>query len=97
MLILTALAAPIAAQQTGPPASVTCQVAGYDVILVNVGTEPLVKGSEIAWVVRFARMESTHQLTEMLEPGRMVFLTGALGSSYLNTNTPCEIVPSSAQ
>lgn len=77
---------------TGNPEQVVaCQVAGYDLILTNSGTETLPIGSALAWAVRFARVEGVHVLTRPLAQNERVFLVGANGSSYLTTNTPCTV------
>ncbi|MDH3264840.1 MAG: hypothetical protein OEM24_12700 [Paracoccaceae bacterium] len=100
ILLLAALAAaPAAAQQADAPAPegegegeespVICQVSGYDVVIVNPGTAPLAAGIGVSWSVRFARMEGVHVLDSDLAPGAIHVLTGALGSSYLSTRTPC--------
>lgn len=95
--LLAAIAAlPALAQQPaadGAAAPVTCQVAGYDVVIVNSGPAPLLAGTAIAWEVRFARMAGVHDLAADLAPGAVHILTGALGSSYLGTRTPCRAAP----
>lgn len=78
-------------EEAGPLTALTCQVSGYDVILINGGTEPIAVGTEVKWSVPFARQEGTHTLEKDLEPGSMAFLSGALGSSFLDSSTPCEI------
>jgi hypothetical protein len=68
---------------------VACKVDGYDVVLSHSGTKPLPEGSALAWSVPFARSEGVHVLERALAPGRVVVLTGALGSSYLTSATEC--------
>jgi hypothetical protein len=93
LALLAAISCPAAAQV--PPAQepeetdVSCLVDGYDVILVNPGTEPLVAGTPIAWSVRFARAQGVHALEKELAPAARHVLTGALGSSYLDGRTIC--------
>lgn len=70
--------------------SVICQVSGYDVVILNIGTTPIEAGIGVAWSVRFARMEGIHVLDSGLAPGAVHVLTGALGSSYLSTRTRCD-------
>ncbi len=67
----------------------TCSVAAYDVILKNEGDAPIPAGTVLTWEVRFARLDGTHRLEADLAPGGMVYLTGALVSSYLNPRVPC--------
>lgn len=85
------------AEEAGTPAALTCQVSGYDVILINGGAETIAEGTEIEWSVPFARQEGVHILDRDLEPEAMVFLSGALGSSFLESSTPCEIGPSEGE
>ncbi len=98
MLLGTALAA-LAAAIAGPARpqapgtaepAVACEVAGYDVIIVNQGSGPIPPGTKVEWSVPFARMQGELSLTRALEPDRPVFLTGALGSSYLTPDTDCQ-------
>ena len=98
MLLGTALAAltiaitgPARAQTPGTAESaVACEVAGYDVIIVNQGIGPIPAGTRVEWSVPFARMQGELSLAKALEPDRPVFLTGALGSSYLTPDTDCQ-------
>lgn len=77
------------AQQEPFNAGVACSVSGYDVIIRNTGTEPIASGSAVNWSVRFARMEGSHVLTAVLEPGGRVFVNGALGSNFLSSSAEC--------
>lgn len=91
-LLAAFFAASAPAQQVAAEAEspVICQVSGYDVVIVNRGATALAAGTGVAWSVRFARMEGIHLLESALAPGAIHVLTGALGSSYLGTRTPCE-------
>jgi hypothetical protein len=77
------------AAETGAQRTATCSVAAYDVILKNEGDAPIPAGTVLTWEVRFARLDGTHKLEADLAPGGMVYLTGALVSSYLNPRVPC--------
>jgi hypothetical protein len=68
---------------------VACSVSGYDVIIRNTGTDPIASGMAVNWSVPFARVEGSHALTAVLEPGGRVFLTGALGSNFLSSSAEC--------
>lgn len=68
---------------------VACEVAGYDVIIVNQSLESIPAGTKVEWSVPFARSQGNHTLARNLEAERPVFLTGALGSSYLDPDTDC--------
>lgn len=81
----------VIAQDAADESPVRCKVSGYDVIVYNEGTEPVPLGTVIAWSVPFARMEAEHTLTADLEPGDRVFLSGALGASFLGSSTPCSL------
>lgn len=69
--------------------AIACEVAGYDVIIFNQSARPVPAGTNVEWSVPFARSDGKLTLTKVLEPGRAVFLTGALGSSYLDPDTDC--------
>jgi hypothetical protein len=86
---LLLLAAAGAAAQTADAPPATCRVDGYDVVLINTGTDPLPQGTGFGWSVPFARAEGVHVLEGDLAPGRVIVLTGALGSSFLRTTTEC--------
>ena len=84
------------AEATDPTETVTdsafdlrCVVNGYDVAIINDGPESQPVGTSLAWEVAFARMQGTLVLTRPLDPDNSTFITAALGSSYLNTRTPC--------
>ena len=86
-----AIASPACAQTQGTAEpAVACEVAGYDVIIVNQGSGPIPAGTKVEWSVPFAREQGELSLTKALEPDRPVFLTGALGSSYLTSDTDCQ-------
>lgn len=68
---------------------VACSVSGYDVIIRNTGTDPIASGASVNWSVPFARVEGSHALTAVLDPGGRVFLTGALGSNFLSSSAEC--------
>ncbi len=74
-----------------PVPGLECITTGYDLVLVNNGTEPLAAGTALYWSVRFVRLEGTHMLTADLPPGGSVHLTGALVSTYLGKPKPCVI------
>ncbi len=86
----------VVAQQAeaAPPAlnamAVTCSVSGYEVLLKNAGSDTWPTGTTIAWSVRFAKMAGTHTIDRPVEPGAIVFLASALGSSYLDPRKKCE-------
>ncbi len=90
-LFALVIVAPAAASETPPatPLSVQCEVSGYDVLLINSGTEDLPTGTVIAWSVERARSAGQETLTRPLSPDRFVLLTGANGESYLGTGVPC--------
>jgi len=88
IVALAAAATPAAGQPDDPPA-VVCRVDGYDVVILNPGETPLAAGAGIRWSVRIARSEGLHVLSRPLEPGRVVVLTGALGSSFLEPGDGC--------
>ena len=90
LVVITALVGQAVAQ-TGEAVAVTCKVEGYDVVLVNGGDSALPAETVLDWSVPFARAEGSHRLERALDPGRIVVLTGALGSSYLGTRTRCLI------
>lgn len=73
------------------PDRVSCRVEGYDVALINNGEEALAEGTIIHWSVPFARADGRHELVRPLEPGRLVMIGGALGSSYLDPQTECHV------
>ncbi|GLQ53955.1 hypothetical protein [Devosia nitrariae] len=75
-------------QEPGDP-GVVCSVSGYDVIIRNTGTDPIASGAAVNWSVPFARVEGSHALTAVLDPGGRVFLTGALGSNFLSSSAEC--------
>lgn len=77
------------AQEEPADAGVACSVSGYDVIIRNEGTDPIASGASVNWSVPFARMEGSHVLTAVLDPGGRVFLTGALGSNFLSSDAEC--------
>lgn len=79
------------AQQEPADPSVACRVSGYDVIIRNTGTEPIASGVSVDWSVPFARMEGSHVLTAVLDPGARVFLNGALGSNFLSSSAECVV------
>lgn len=79
------------ADATGNGAAISCQTAGYDLILTNSGDVDLPEGTEIAWAVRFARVEGVHMLSRTLEPGKRVVIVAATDPSYLTTDTPCTV------
>ncbi len=86
-----AITGPACAQAQGATEPVVaCEVAGYDVIIVNQGSGPIPAGTKVQWSVPFAREQGELSLTRALEPERPVFLTGALGSSYLTADTDCQ-------
>lgn len=70
-----------------PP--VVCKVSGYDVIVSNAGDVPIAAGTRITWSVRFARRQGEYALASDLQPGISVFLSGALGSNFLDSDRPC--------
>lgn len=72
-------------------AAISCQTAGYDLILINSGDVALAEGTEIAWAVDFARAEGFHVLNRPLEPGRRIVIVAATDPSYLTTDTPCRV------
>lgn len=73
----------------GPPV-IVCTVAGYDVIIHNTGTDPIVSGTPVDWSVPFARKQGSHLLTGELEPGGRVFLSGILSPSWMEPGGDCE-------
>jgi hypothetical protein len=73
----------------GDPAALTCTVLGYDVIIRNPGSDPIGSGASLEWSVPFARMEGSHVLTAELEPEGRLFLSGILGSNYLDAGAEC--------
>jgi hypothetical protein len=77
----------------GEPAVLTCAVSGYDVIIRNIGAEPIASGASVVWSVPFARMEGSHVLTAELEPEGRLFLSGVLGSNYLDPGAECMASP----
>jgi hypothetical protein len=79
-----------AEQEAGAAEAVDCNVSGYDVIVHNRGADPIASGASVLWSVPFARKDGNHVLTEELEPGGRVFLTGALGSDFLSAEAECE-------
>lgn len=68
-----------------------CEVNGYDLIIRNAGEETFPVGKPIEWTVRFSRSEGVHALEKPFRPGDRVYLTGALGASYLEPGTPCAV------
>ena len=87
--LATAPAGAQSAAETGATGTATCSVAAYDVILKNEGQAPIPAGTVLSWEGRFARLDGAHRLETDLAPGGMVYLTGALVSSYLNPRVPC--------
>lgn len=82
------------AQEGGEPAPrIVCSVAGYDVLIENLGGTPVAAGTEIHWSVPFARRDGVHRFDEPLEPGGRVFLSTALGATFLDPGRPCEVTP----
>ncbi len=81
------------------PGGLVCRPAGYDVVIVNEGPDPLPPGTVVAWEVPFARASGTAALTAPLPPGGQVVLTAVLGSTYLAGPRPCtaEALPSSGE
>lgn len=75
--------------QESDPVPLGCEAAGYDVIVYNEGSEAVPAGTTLDWTVRFARKEGTHTLPADLEPNGREFISGALGSNYLEGSTPC--------
>jgi hypothetical protein len=85
-----ASALPVLAQDDAA-SPLECEVNGYDLILRNGGENAIATGLAIAWTVRFSRSEGVHVLEKPFEPGARVYLTGALGASYLEPGTPCTV------
>ena len=77
------------AEEAAIDEGLTCQVSGYDVVLLNGGPEAIGEGTEVVWNVPFARKDGRHVLTRPLEAGGTVFLSGVLGASYLDPKKPC--------
>jgi hypothetical protein len=69
---------------------VACEVAGYDVIIRNPGSEPIAAGTKVDWSVPFARKDGKHSLDAPLQPGETIFLSQALGSTFLSAKRACE-------
>ena len=100
-VVVWAMAGVAAAQQVpgpfGPAGSapvqsdpgLECITTGYDIVLVNRGTEPLAAGTVLAWSVAFARLKGEYILDRDVEPGRTVHVTGALLTTYLSKPKPC--------
>lgn len=91
VLALALGAAGVAGAQEAPVA-LGCSVSGYDVVLRNLGPDPLPAGTLLDWAVPFARVTGSHVLTSDLAPQAMVYMTAALGANYLRPTTPCEAV-----
>jgi hypothetical protein len=89
MLAATALLGTAAGAQEAAHGGLVCRPAGYDVVVVNEGPEPLMPGTVVAWEVPFARASGTVALTSILVPGGQVVLTAVLGSTYLAGPRPC--------
>jgi hypothetical protein len=87
----TASAAQQVPEAGQPVPGLECITTGYDLVLVNNGTNSLAAGTLLSWSVRFVRLEGTHLLTADLLPGSAVHLTGALVSTYLGKPKPCVI------
>jgi hypothetical protein len=87
----------LAAAQAPASGGLICRPAGYDVVVLNEGTAPVLPGTVIAWEVPFARASGTVTLTSALAPGGQVVLTAVLGSTYLAGPRPCtaEALPAS--
>jgi hypothetical protein len=98
LLAAAGLAGPALAQEAAAGALV-CRPAGYDVVVVNEGPDPLPPGTVVAWEVPFARASGTAALTAPLLPGGQVVLTAVLGSTYLAGPRPCtaEALPTSGE
>ncbi len=85
-----AIAAPTAAQQATAE-GVRCSAAGYDVIIFNDRPEVLAAGTEVGWEVPFLRKEGVYVLERGLDPSASVFVSAALGSTYLAAERPCSV------
>ncbi len=83
----------IAVAQASDPQAIVCSVAGYDVMIENQADTPVAAGTEIHWSVPFVRGEGTHVFEEELAPGGRVFLSTALGASFLDPGRACEVTP----
>lgn len=90
-LVGAGLAAPALSQESVGASILECEVNGYDLIIRNGGDEAIVAGTAIEWAVRFSRSQGVHEVERDLEPGGRIYLTGALGASYLEPGTPCTI------
>lgn len=84
-----ALSGTVTGAQEAAPGGLVCRPAGYDVVVVNEGPDPLPPGTVVAWEVPFARASGTAALTVSLAPGGQVVLTAVLGSTYLAGPRPC--------
>lgn len=69
----------------------TCQVSGYDLLVVNASDESFRAGTSLHWSVPFARMQGKHELTQDLQPGARAFLAGVLGSNHLDGRRSCTV------
>jgi hypothetical protein len=98
-LLAAAGLAGAASAQEAASATLVCRPAGYDVVVVNQGPDPLPPGTVVAWEVPFARASGTAALTAPLPPGGQVVLTAVLGSTYLAGPRPCtaEALPASGE
>ncbi len=83
---------PVTATPTESDAGLACITTGYDLVLVNQGTEPLPAGTPLTWRVAFVRLQGTHVLEHEVLPGDTVHLTGALVSTYLSKPKPCMLL-----
>jgi hypothetical protein len=83
-------ASAVAQDQAAIPAgTVTCRVAGYDVVLSNEGPDTVPVGTVVSWDVPFARASGTVALAAELDAGGQAVLTAVLGSTYLAGPKPC--------
>lgn len=96
-IVLAALLWPVAFKAQVMQEELACQVNGYDLIIQNVSDEIYPVGEIIDWSVRFSRSAGAHLLLKPFEPGARIYLTGALGSSYLVPGTPCTVAFAQAE
>jgi hypothetical protein len=85
-----AVAIPSVAQQPAAD-DVRCTAAGYDVIIFNDRPEVLAAGTEVGWEVPFLRKEGVYVHVRGLDPSASVFVSAALGSTYLVAEKPCSV------
>lgn len=76
------------------PFSLTCRAQGTptefpdDIVIINSGAIPIVAGTTIAWKMTTPARQGSTVLAVTLEPGKSVFLSGAIGMG-VGAGTPC--------